>query len=116
MVRPRYALNEPQIKVLYVLFRAYLGWSLKSMVQKYLFIAISFYHNIVCKNILCELGLIVFFSGIVAIEGDWTVDDTVWFARRVVNNAFVSIIKVSISLTFYEQLLSKKVFFAAFMY
>ena len=36
---------------------------------------------------------IVLISGIVAIEGDWTVDDTVWFARRVVNSAFVSIIK-----------------------
>ena len=33
------------------------------------------------------------FSGIVAIDGDWTVDDTVWFARRVVNNAFVSVVK-----------------------
>ena len=32
-------------------------------------------------------------SGIVAVDGDWTVDDTVWFARRVVNNAFVSVIK-----------------------
>jgi hypothetical protein len=32
-------------------------------------------------------------SGIVAVDGDWTVDDTVWFARRVVNSAFVSIVK-----------------------
>jgi hypothetical protein len=34
-----------------------------------------------------------FLSGIVAVDGDWTVDDTVWFARRVVNSAFVSIVK-----------------------
>jgi len=27
------------------------------MAQKYLFIAISFYRNIMCKNIVCELGL-----------------------------------------------------------
>jgi len=33
------------------------GSKLKPMAQNYLFIAISFYRNIVCKNILCVLGL-----------------------------------------------------------
>jgi hypothetical protein len=37
----------------YVLIRAYPGL-LTSMAQKYLFIAISFYQNIVCKNVSCE--------------------------------------------------------------
>jgi len=27
------------------------------MAQKYIFIPISFYRNIVCKNVSCELGL-----------------------------------------------------------
>ena len=31
--------------------------------------------------------------GIVATHGDWTPDDTVWFAQRVVNEQFVSKIK-----------------------
>ncbi len=31
------------------------------MAQKYLFIAISFYLNIVCKNIVCDVGLIGLF-------------------------------------------------------
>jgi len=35
------------------LLRAYLGLSI-SMAQKYLFIAISFYQNIVCQNVSCE--------------------------------------------------------------
>ena len=28
-----------------------------------------------------------------AINGDWTADDTVWFTRRVVNKQFVALIK-----------------------
>jgi len=43
---PREALNEPQIKVLYVSLRAYLGYSLKSVAQKYFFIVISFFLNL----------------------------------------------------------------------
>ena len=39
------------------------------------------------------LTILPFSPGIVAIDGDWTVDDTVWFTRRVVNNAFVSVVK-----------------------
>ncbi len=40
-------------------FRAYLGlgWSLKHVAQNDRFIAISFYRNIVCQNVLCEEGL-----------------------------------------------------------
>jgi len=45
LYRPRKALNEPQIKVLYVLLRAYLGWPLDINGSK-----ISFYRNIA---ILC---------------------------------------------------------------
>ena len=33
------------------------------------------------------------FSDIVAANGDWTAEDTVWFSKRVVNCQFVSRIK-----------------------
>ncbi len=43
--------------VLYVMLRANLGQSLKSMVQNYPFIAIYFYCNIVCENVSCDMVL-----------------------------------------------------------
>ncbi len=51
LYRPRKALNEPQIKVLYVSLRAYLGchcnpWLKNIFLLQYLFITMSFYRNI----------------------------------------------------------------------
>ena len=33
------------------------------------------------------------FADIVAINGDWSTEDTIWFSERVVNNQFVTKIR-----------------------
>jgi len=47
--------------VTFLELRAYLVQK-KAVAQNYLFIAIYFYHNIVCKNIVCDKGLNKIFS------------------------------------------------------
>lgn len=35
----------------------------------------------------------IFIADIVATNGDWTAEDTIWFSERVVNNQFVTKIR-----------------------
>jgi len=39
-----------------ILFRAYLGWQIETFYLKLSKMVISFYRNIVCKNIVCDMG------------------------------------------------------------